>query len=319
MLPLFGDEIMKKNYLKIIVTLTAVIPCLSACDTYQEGKKVEAECIYNGYEEAPDFNKSLTINTKDYEGLVANGNGDCFSIDSFKIYDSLYLADINGDGHRDFCTDFLYYDRNHYYHGYAFYDMKKKSYIEYFLPNDGMSYYLGEKDGYLVIKEFSGEHDPTTYKENKGHRRTATLLTSKDKPELVWKDDDFDLHSYYLGFHNLDNGWWIIEDKETKEERYICATERTDELFLIYDFDGALTQDSYYANDCLIYDKNDAYEIVFDKEKSENSDIDLSAGRCEIWYKVTFKKEGDYDIKVSVSGIEDVLKVRVDNTLYYKK
>lgn len=319
MLPLFGDEIMKKNYLKIIVALTAVIPCLSACDTYQEGKKVEAECIYNGYEEAPDFNKSFTINTKDYEGLVVNGNGDCFSIGSFEIYDSLYLADVNGDGHRDFCTDFLYYDRNHYYHGYAFYDMKKKSYIEYFLPNDGMSYYLGEKDGYLVIKEFSGEHDPTTYKENKGHRRTATLLTSKDKPELVWKDDDFDLHSYYLGFHNTDDGWWTIEDKETKEERYLCATDRTDELFLYYDFDGVLTQDSYYANDCLIYDKNDAYEIVFDKEKTENSDAALSSGRCEIWYKVTFKKEGDYDIKVSVSGIEDVLKVRVDNALYYKK
>ena len=40
---------MKKNYLEIIVVLTAVIPCLSACDTYQEGNKVEAECIYNGY------------------------------------------------------------------------------------------------------------------------------------------------------------------------------------------------------------------------------------------------------------------------------
>ena len=38
-------ETMKKNYLKIIVTIAAMIPCLSACNKYHEGKLVEVLSI----------------------------------------------------------------------------------------------------------------------------------------------------------------------------------------------------------------------------------------------------------------------------------
>ncbi len=311
-------ETMKKNYLKIIVAIAAMIPCLSACNKYHEGKLVEAECIYNGYEEAPDFNKSLTINTKDYEGLEVKGHGDYFYIGSFKIYDSLYLADVNGDGRRDFCTEFRYLNKSQYYHGYAFFDIKKNAYLEYFLPDNGKSYYLGEKDGYLIIKEFYGQHNPTTYKEGINYRRTATVLTDKERPQLVWKDEEFNPHSCSAVFKNVNNGSWAVGDQETKEQRFVCATERANDLFIMYSFNGVLTFDSDYANDCLTYEKSDAYEITFNKDKTNNTETNLNSGTCELWYTVTFKKEGKYDVKINIKNLEMVISVIVDNALYYK-
>ena len=116
---------MKKNPLKSIATLVIVLPTLVGCNKEAKPTPVAAQCIYNGYVERPDFSKSLVLDVEDYKDEEIIGNGDCFSIKDFKIYDSLYLADVNGDGYRDFCTDFMVIRQNHLYHGYAFLIIKK--------------------------------------------------------------------------------------------------------------------------------------------------------------------------------------------------
>ena len=312
---------MRKNTIKSIVILAAILPCLSGCKAskYKEGELVKAECVFNGYEKLPDFSESFTLDVEDYKGLEVKAHGDYFYINDFKIYDSLYLADINGDGHRDFCTDFLYNrDINNHFHGYAFYDMENKTYLEYYLPTNYMSYYLGERDGALIVKEFFGQHDVENYKANKFHSRTATLLTAKEKPNLVWKDDEFEFYDYSIHMYNVDNGTIQTSNNPEKEYRYLCATDRVNDLYFFYTYAGILDKDSKFANDCADIESGDGYEVAFNNEKtaSMNKTID---GTFITWYTITFKKEGVFHIKIAINGIEHVLDVEVDNDYYYGK
>ena len=127
---------MKVNIIKTIVTLAISIPYLVGCESFKEGELVAAECIFNAYEELPDYSSPFTLEVEDYKDLEVQAHGDYFYINDFKIYDSLYLADVNGDGHRDFCTDFRYTTNGHNYHGYAFYNMKKGNITAYTPPID---------------------------------------------------------------------------------------------------------------------------------------------------------------------------------------
>ena len=310
---------MKNITLKSIIVLVAILPCLSGCkfSKYKEGELVKAECIFNGYEKLPDFSESFTLDVEDYKDLEVKGHGDYFYINDFKIYDSLYLADINGDGYRDFCTDYQYNaDINNHFHGYAFYDMKNSCYLEHLLPDNYMSYYLGERDGALIVKEFFGQHDPENYRANKYHHRTATLLTSKDKPNLVWQDDEFELYGYSIHMYNAgDNSTIKTYNNPEREERFLCETGRNNDLFFYCVYGGSLIEESKLANDCIIIESNDNYEVTYNKEKT-NRINNREDGSYFIFYSISFKNEGDFDIKVTIEGIENTLKVTVDNKGY---
>ena len=307
---------MKVNILKTIVTLAISIPCLVGCESFKEGELVAAECIFNAYEELPDYSSPFTLEVEDYKDLEVQAHGDYFYINDFKIYDSLYLADVNGDGHRDFCTDFRYTTNGHNYHGYAFYNMKKGKYIEKYFPENKASYYLGAKDGALIVKEFYSEHNPDNYKEGLYHRRTATLLTSKEKPTYVWKDEEFkaiglassinyrDEH----GVHSLlfDGGNSGIE------ESYGCETGRVFSIACVYAFNGVIKEEDY---NIVSFNNSSAYKIEFDNETTSILNNHESQ-RAYAYYKITFFEEGKFNIDVKIQDMEVTLPVTVDNARF---
>ena len=306
---------MKKNLLKSIATLVIVLPTLVGCNKEAEPTPVAAQCIYNGYVELPDFSESFTLDVEDYKGLEVKANGDYFYINDFKIYDSLYLADVNGDGYRDFCTDFMYTKNSYRFHGYAFYNMKERRYIQNYQPDNWYSYYLGEKDGALIVKEFYGQHDAGSYKAGKNHVRTGTLVSNKKERELVWQDAEFEVHSFYTGLRNVNNGSWLSDLTPDGVRRYICKTGKAFEVYFITYFNGVLTKDSLYANDCTVFQASSAYEAKFNQEKT-SANFGGGKGNHIVYYNLTFKEEGVFDIKITIQGVEDVLQVVVDDAWY---
>ena len=309
-----GNKTMKTNLLKFITLLAIAAPCLAGCNKTKEGELVTAECIYNGYEKLPDFSTPFTLETEDYKGLEVSAHGDYFYIKDFKIYDSLYLADVNGDGRRDFCTEFLYSRQGRNYHGYAFYDIKKEKYIKYFLPTDDMSYYLGEKDGALIIKQFYGEHNVENYKQGLGHRRTATLLTGKD-PTLVWEDEAFKITGLSYNFAYSDeygsHGCTFDGGSTGIEETWGAETERVFYLLFIYRFNGVMKEDHF----AIYFSENPAYKIEFDVEHSHlPSSVDPQ--RAYVYYNITFFEEGRFDISAKIQDVETVIPVTVDNARF---
>ena len=311
-----GNKTMKTNLLKLITLLAIATPCLVGCDNIKEGELVTAECIFNGYEKLPDFSTPFVINTKDYKDLVVSAHGDYFYINDFKIYDSLYLADVNGDGRRDFCTEFMYTSGSRDYHGYAFYDIKKKEYIKYFCPTNKMSYYLGEKDGALIVKEFYGEHNASDYKKGKGHRRTATLLTGKE-PTFVWKDEPFKLIKWGTSFgysdeqgvaHSttFDGGSSGIEatyGADTNREFYL--------LFHYFEFNGIMKEEDFNIS----FNENPAYKIEFDAEESDLPS-DLYPQHAYVYYNITFFEEGRFDIVAKMQDVEEIIPITVDTARF---
>ena len=306
-----GNKTMKTNLLKLITLLAVATPCLVGCDNIKEGELVAAECIFNGYEKLPDFSTPFVINTKDYKDLVVSAHGDYFYIKDFKIYDSLYLADVNGDGRRDFCTEFLYSRQGKNYHGYAFYDIKKEEYIKYFLPINEMSYYLGEKDGALIIKEFYGEHDVENYKKGLGHRRTATLLTGKT-PTLVWEEEPFEITGWFCAFGYQDENGGSHTCSFDDGETYGAETGREFYmLFTYYSFNGVMKEEHF----AISFNENSAYKIEFD-EQSAHLPSDLYPQRAYVYYNITFFEEGRFDITAKMQDAELDIPVTVDNARF---
>lgn len=306
---------MKTNLIKFITLLAIAAPCLAGCNKTKEGELVTAECIYNGYEKLPDFSTPFTLEAEDYKGLEVSAHGDYYYIKDFKIYDSLYLADVNGDGRRDFCTEFLYTNKGSRYHGYAFYDIKKKEYIKYFLPTDGMSYYLGEKDGALIIKEFYGEHDVDKYKKGINHRRTATLLTGKT-PTLVWEYESFKITtlSCSFGYRDENGGSHSLTfdgGNSGKEATWGAETGREFYMLFFYEFNGLMKEEHF----AISFNENSAYKIEFD-EQSTHLPSDLYPQRAYVYYNITFSEEGRFDIVAKLQDVEEVIPVTVDNARF---
>ena len=309
-----GNKTMKTNLLKLITLLAIATPCLVGCDNIKKGELVTAECIFNGYEKLPDFSTPFVINTKDYKDLVVSAHGDYFYIKDFKIYDSLYLADVNGDGRRDFCTEFLYSLQGKKYHGYAFYDIKKEKYIKYFLPTDDMSYYLGEKDGALIIKQFCGEHNVENYKEGLGHRRTATLLTGKD-PTLVWEDEPFKITGFRCNVAYWDeygsHGCTFDGGDSGIEETYGAETGRVFYLLFVCSYNGVIKEDRI----AISFSRNPAYKIEFNAERTQSLTT-LSSQVKYDYYDITFFEEGRFDISIKIQDLEAIVPITVDNARF---
>ena len=306
---------MKTNLIKFITLLAITAPCLVGCNKTKEGELVTAECIYNGYEKLPDFSKPFTIETEDYKGLEVGAHGDYYYIKNFKIYDSLYLADVNGDGRRDFCTEFLYTNKGSHYHGYAFYDIKKEEYIKYFLPTDGMSYYLGEKDGALIVKEFYGEHDAENYKKGLGHRRTATPLTGKT-PTLVWEYESFKITTLSCSFGYRDenggsHGCTFDGGDSGKETTWGAETGREFYMLFFYEFNGLMKEEHFV----LSFTENQAYKIELDTERT-HLPSPLYSQRAYVYYNITFFEEGRFDIVAKLQDVETVIPVTVGNARF---
>ena len=96
-------------------------------------------------------------------------NTPLLSLSSFEVYDSLYLADINGDGYNDLCTDYMIkLEFSQYWvHTYAFYDYHHETYIFKGKPDQYLSSYLDMDGIFLVIKELYGVHDVELRKSEK--------------------------------------------------------------------------------------------------------------------------------------------------------
>lgn len=302
---------MKNSILKTIITLAAVLPCLNACNSvkYKEGEKVTAECIYNGFNEPVDFTKSFKLEVKDYKGLEIKSGGDHFYVGNFKVYDSLYLADINGDGHRDFCTEYL---RNGNQHLLSFYDMQAKSELYKLYLGDDYSYYLGEKDGLLTIEERYTLR--SNDQENKFFRRTGTLLTSKDEVNVVWKNENFTPYAAVSTVNYSDghgtHGISADDDTSPTGQRRLCETNRTFRIILQIQYGGVLDDITKY----VAYEENAAYSI------NHNDELDLSRkvenGTFMTAYNITFTSEGRYDVKLKIKDVEHIVYFLVDNNRF---
>lgn len=302
---------MEKNILKTIITLAAVLPCLNACNSvkYKEGEKVTAECIYNAFNESVDFTKSFKLEVEDYKGLEIKSGGDHFYVGNFKIYDSFYLADINGDGHRDFCTDYIYQNKCH---GYAFYDMKAKQYLVNYYLEDGYSYYLGEKDGALTIEERYALR--SIDKEDKLIRRTGSFLTCKDAVEILWKDEEFSPHYIKFTVHYGDehgtSSKSADDDTSPTGQRHLCETNRTFRIILQVEYGGVLDDITKYVT----FEENAAYSINHNDELDFTKKVE--SGVFMTAYNITFTSEGRYDIKFKMKGMEGTIYFLVDNNSF---
>ncbi len=307
---------MRKSILKYILTLTAIIPCLNACDTtkYVEGQTVTAECVYNAFNEPVDFTKSFTLNTEDYKGLEIKSNGNYFYIENFKIYDSFYLADINGDGHRDLCTDYLYTDYNkNQRHKLSFYDLKHKQYLQSPCESETFSYYLSEKDGLLTIKEKTKLYSED--EEGFFIKRTATLLTAKEKATIVWKDLDFKPSDFFCTsmFKTGNSGsssFTADDDTSPTGFRHMAETGRTFMLYIQGEFGGVYDDAQKYIS----FTENPGYSIVFGEDWINEKHAERSVFIC--YYNIIFTEEGNYDINVKVGDVEHGIYFTVDNARF---
>ncbi len=304
---------MKRKLLKNIVTLAIILPCLTGCgEKYKEGEKVKAECVFNAFEEPVDYTKSFVIHTDEFKDINVSAAGNYFYIGDFKIYDSLYLADMNGDGYRDLCTDYL----NGSYHGFAFYNLRKKEYIYSETPGT-YSYYLGIKDENLILKEMYYLHSED--QEQLYYRRHATFLTAKKYLNPVWSKDDFKLYSFYTSMYYVTAGGGYaghrMDDPVNGGQRHVCETNREFRLIFVYDYAGYLDKDSVYAKDCAIFEENPAYSVEFNEELTSLKTTP-TPNHFYSYYNITFTEEGEFNIKVKIQDVEDIIKITVDNNKF---
>ena len=307
------------NLLKIALITSGLVTSLSACGTtkYVEGEQVHGKCIYNGYETTISFYDSFDFEDEKLGKIHVNGKGDCYEIGGFKAYDSLYLADVNGDGYNDLCTDYVYTNRNkEKIHTYAFYNYKKKEYIVMNYPEEPYSTYLYANNGILCIKEFSYQHDISNLYMDKYLRRRGYFLTNKTEPTIVWNKLPLEITalSYTFSLNNetgSSTGW---RDEKDGSRIFLATTGKTYSLIVIYNYNGYLDEESDL--NLLKFEKDDYYyKIQYDSTFSGYSK--MTPYVIYVRYYVELFVETKFTISLKYQDVNMPLKVYVDNSEQY--
>ena len=241
-------------------------------------------------------NLSFTLNDRGFYNVTLNINGNPLEVDDIG---SLYVADINSDGHKDLCVGKKVGSGRDYYTAYA-YDVYNGKELVTLSETDntysgGHDYVYNIKDGLLII-ESSYNVNPIAIN-SIGYFKKNTAK----EVELDWHKIQFEIIDFEEEFSGL------RKFKGTDGvECYIVQTDKEyEELYIYVNFIGDFSTSPYTEED-LSFTESSAYDLAITNKFIDNVVLSLK-----------FNSEGRYDITFRVGRQHSItLHFEANNELY---
>ena len=209
--------------------------------------------------------------------------------------DSLYIADVNFDGHDDVCISESM--------GSGMINLKITIFDFY---NKGILYIL---DGRSEYRDYSFkildeelvvvDTQMFSYTETPSISRIGHFINKKDKKvNIEWENMPFKVIDVGISLIHDDQDNYKIADKskdyEDKIERYVIDSSLSWKLSFVLYYEGEITTNTKYVDDCATFATSNNYEISF---------IDYNP-RGLINYNLKVLNTGLIDIKTKVVDID---------------
>ena len=220
---------------------------------------------------------------------------------------SLYLADVNFDGHRDICVGTITETATREtYLSVAIYDVYNNNRLLELKDNGNFDYDFDLENGDLIIEEM-----PYV---SKGGRRSVSrvgrfIKNSAQPNHLEWESNGYQLTGIVISHVVVcveDNSVANSYRDTNGNEIVVLNTTNTFKLSIGLSHQGDYSQNTKQKGDCITFELSDAYVATFASDLENGTFI----------YNLSFSREGKYTLKASIEKFDGIIQIEVNNTLY---
>lgn len=258
---------------------------------YENNYKNRENALYvEGFSNLP-----FTLNNKGLYKVTLDIDGNSTLVDDIG---SIYVADINFDGHKDLCIGKRVGSDRDYYTACAYDIYNSKELLNLDEKGEtssgGHDYCYNIRDNLLVVESSYNVNPISINSLGYFKKNTANMM------ELDWHIIQFeiiDLEEEILGIRTFKGTDGV--------ERYIVKTEyEYTDLAIFINFIGDFSTSTYKEED-VVFTMSDGYDLTVTNKFIDN-----------IVFSLKFKSEGRYDITCRVKGYSVTLHFEANNELY---
>ena len=241
----------------------------------------------------------IKANTEDLYKAVIGGK----DVDA----SSLYLADVNFDGHKDICVGTITETSSREkYLSVAIYDVHNNKQLLALKDDANFDYDFDLENGYLIIEEMP-------YVAKGGRRsvsRVGRFIKNSTQPNhLEWESNGYQLTGVVISRTIVcveDNSVANSYRDTNGNEIVVLNTTNTFKLSIGLSHQGDYSQNTKQKGDCITFELSDDFVTTFVSDQENGTFI----------YNLSFKREGKFTLKASVEKFDGIIQIEVNNTLY---
>ena len=220
---------------------------------------------------------------------------------------SLYLADVNFDGHKDICVGTITVSENREtYLSIAIFDAHNNYKLLELNDKGNFDYDFDLENNYLIIEEMPHV--------SKGNRRSVSRVgrfvkNSNEPNRLEWESNGYKLTGLTLSpiIVCVEDQSFVNTYKDTNgADVYVLNTTNTFELVVTLAYQGDYSTNTKQKGDCITFEVSEDFVTTFVGDKNNGTFV----------YNLSFNREGKYNFKTSVEKFDAVTQIEVNNTLY---